>query len=202
MMVFWKAQLAMLAVPKTGTQAYESLLGSRADMVIRHPSNAKHMAARRFKQKFLPAVTNAGANKIRTLAVMREPIDWLGSWFRYRSRDAIAGRSNSTAEVDFNTFVEGYLSENQPDWASVGSQARFVSDGSGKVVIDHLFDYRDQEGLQNFLSEKLGFLVETPPQINVSPSRPLDLSDELRERLLIERAEDFQLYERLRNGGL
>ena len=42
MLVFWKARLVMLAVPKTGTSAYERALSPLAGMVVSDPPELKH----------------------------------------------------------------------------------------------------------------------------------------------------------------
>ena len=39
------------------------------------------------------------------VALMREPVDWLGSWYRYRQRDGMARPQNSTREISFDAFV-------------------------------------------------------------------------------------------------
>lgn len=193
MMVFWQAQLAMLAVPKTGTQAYEAALGGIADIVIRHPTNMKHMMARRFRNKFVPLLNDPAAESIETMAVIREPQDWLGSWYRYRRRPAARMAGNSTEGLSFDDFIAAYLSEDQPACARIGSQAKFVSSGAGHVIVDHLFAYDNQPGIRAFLADRLGVDV-APDRKNVSPIMPLSLSQELAARLRAERSEDFALY--------
>lgn len=201
MMMFWKAGLVFLAVPKTGTQAYEAALGAHADAVLRHPPGLKHMTAQRFERKFRPLLPTLPGRRLETLAVIREPVDWLASWFRYRSRPQIDGKPASTAGLSFAAFVEGYLRDVQPPWARIGSQHRFVSAPDGTLLVDHLFAYEQQDALRRFLSERLGRRVETPPARNVSPALPVGLSDELAARLRAERPEEFALHDGLSFGG-
>lgn len=196
MMAFWAAKLVFLSVPKTGTHAYMAALGDRADVVLRHPQNLKHTNAQRMRNKILPTLFQDHAGTFETLAVIREPVDWLGSWYRYRSRDALNGKPNSTAGRSFNDFVAAHLSDAPPAWASVGSQARFISNGQSEVIVDHLFAYDRQDDLRAFLSARLGFAIPTPPARNVSPELVLDLSPELAARLREERAADFAVYAR------
>lgn len=201
MMVFWKAGLAFLAVPKTGTQAYAATLGAEADILIRNPPDLKHMTAQRFRRKFLPMLDRNGDDSLETLAVIREPLDWLGSWYRYRGREGLKGHPNSTAGLSFDQFVEGYLAEKQPAWATVGSQHRFVTGGKGKLLVDHLFAYEDQAALRDFLGDRLGHIVEPPPRRNGSPPRPQELSPDTEARLRERCAADFALHETLRAVG-
>ncbi|MHC0053916.1 gamma-glutamyl kinase [Actibacterium sp. D379-3] len=200
MMVFWKAGLVFLAVPKTGTQAYTAALGDMADMVVRHPPGLKHMAAQRFRRKLLPVLDPSGTADLRTMAVIRDPLDWLGSWYRYRGRPALNGQPNSTAGLSFDQFVAGYLAAEQPAWAGVGSQFRFVSNGQGKVITDFLFPYEDQDGLRHFLAARLGRDLAPPAEMNRSPDGITVLSPELETRLRSERAEDFALHAAVARG--
>lgn len=201
MMVFWKARLVFLAVPKTGTQAYEAALGQQADIVMRHPTSVKHMSAQKFRRKFAPLLGPGTGKSLKTLAVIREPVDWLGSWYRYRRRPELNGHPNSTATLSFDDFVDGYLAEVQPAWANVGSQFRFVSNDRGHVITDHLFPYEDQIGLRGFLAQSLGFDVPPPPQVNRSPDRtPSRLSPELEDRLRRDHAADFDLHQAVTLG--
>lgn len=199
MMMFWKARLVMLAVPKTGTQAYEAALGDRADMVIRHPPGAKHVTAQGFRRKLLPFLDPDRTQGLETLAVIRDPVDWLGSWYRYRGRPQIEGHPNSTADLSFDDFAEAYLTPEPPAFARVGSQARFVSDRAGQVIVDHLFAYEDQRSLRQFLEERLGIGI-TPPERNVSPPGKLSLDPGIEARLREVFAPDFTLHARARTG--
>jgi len=201
MMVFWKAGLVFLAVPKTGTQAYEAALGETADILIRHPPPAKHMTAQRFRRKFAPLLPPPPGGAFRTIAVIRAPVDWLGSWFRYRGRSQLDGHANSTAGLSFDSFVEGYLAEPQPAWARIGSQHRFVTDAGGTVLADYLFPYEDQTALRAYLAAQLGREVPPPPRRNVSPARPLLLSPETEARLRRARPEEFALHAAVGDGA-
>ena len=58
----------------------------------------------------LPYLREIGAGDTETVCVIREPIDWLGSWYRFRSRSS-APKAKSTKGISFETFVEGYLDE-------------------------------------------------------------------------------------------
>ena len=58
-----------------------------------------------------------GANRggpFTVIGVMREPRDWLGSWYRYRQRPGIPDKRRSTAGMSFDAFVEAYCTEKPP----------------------------------------------------------------------------------------
>ena len=99
MLIFFKERLALLSVPKTGTTAYHAALASRADVAISNPPELKHAPVYRYNRWIRPMFDKVCNAEMELVAVMREPISWLGSWYRFRQRDALTGHPNSTADV-------------------------------------------------------------------------------------------------------
>lgn len=194
MMVFWRAGIAFLAVPKTGTHSYQAAYGDSADVIIRGPTGAKHMNARKFNRHMRPALEGKGARRLATIAVIREPIDWLGSWYRYRQRPKLQGHPNSTHEVTFDEFVRAYLDDSPPPFARLGSQWKFVSDGDGEILVDRLFDYSRLDLLDDFLHRKLGRGYKTP-SLNQSPQVDLRVTAATEADLREKCSNDFSLYQ-------
>lgn len=192
MLIFWKARLALLAVPKTGTTALELALAPDADAAVLNPPGLKHCNVRKFRRDLSGFFEQNGRRPLELVATMREPVDWLGSWYRYRSRDALNGQPNSTAGITFDAFVEAYLSHSPPPFAKVGSQANFLEGG-----VDHLFAYGDQKGLLGFLGDRLGRTIETQPT-NVSPRGSIALSASTLATFKVEYKADFELWDSLR----
>ncbi|NNK78987.1 MAG: sulfotransferase family 2 domain-containing protein, partial [Litoreibacter sp.] len=174
MLVFHSQKLVYLAVPKTGTTAVENALGASASSVFRDPPGLKHANARRFEREFRPILEKSGQRTFKTVAAIREPLDWLASWYRYRTRPAIAGHPNSTRDISFDAFIEAYLSEDQPPFAKVGSQARFLTDTDGKVLVDHVFPYERLKEMIAFLEARLR-IETTIETVNASPSLEIAL---------------------------
>lgn len=194
MLIFWKARLVLLAVPKTGTTAIEAALAPHADAAIVNPPGLKHMGVRKWRRELAPVFERGGRRPLETVAVMREPVDWLSSWWRYRSRPELDGQPNSTAGTTFDGFVTDYLSPGPPDRARVGSQAAFLEGG-----VDHLFRHDRPDAFLAFLSDRLNLTI-APGRANVSPVRRADLSPDIAARLRRERAADFALWEALGEG--
>ncbi|MHA6345231.1 gamma-glutamyl kinase [Roseivivax sp. CAU 1761] len=194
MLVFWKQRLVLLAVPKTGTSAYARALAPHAGLVVSDPPELKHAPVYRYNRFFRPMFEKMGAGQMDVAAVIREPVSWLGSWYRYRQRGFLDGRPVSTRGLDFDTFVAGYLSEPRPAWADVGQQSKFVAPRPNGTRVTHLFRYEDQAALIGFLEERLGVALDLPRE-NVSPRADLDLSPDLRARLRRRCAADFALWE-------
>ncbi|MBK4214630.1 gamma-glutamyl kinase [Paracoccus caeni] len=192
MMIFLRHGLAFLSVPKTGTHAYQAHLGGMADIIFRHPQHLKHMGLRKLEQRILPLIQPD--RPLETFAVIREPVDWLGSWYRYRSRPEVRNRQSSTHGMSFDRFVEDYLSPAPPPHAAVGSQANLLTADAGKRV-DHLYRYDYPSEIARFLSARLQADLSGMARLNVSPVADLHLSDELRQRLHETQPQDFALYQ-------
>ena len=197
MMVFLKDRLVFFATPKTASTSIEMALGPSCDIRISRVPNAKHTPYRKYKRLLEPFILTLTEEEPDTIAVIREPVDWLGSWYRYRSRDSLSGTKNSTRDISFDTFVEGYLSDAPPAYARVGSQARFMSDKDGSIGMSHIFRYDDMDALVRFLQMRLGKQFELG-RANASPKADLSLSPSLKQELERTLAADFDVYNRLK----
>ncbi len=200
MLVFSSARLVFLSVPKTGSTAYEAALSPVASMVVSAPPELKHAPVFRYNRFFRPALEKFIGHDLEVLAVMREPLDWLGSWYRFRKRPALRDQSNSTGDVTFDEFVDAYMKGQKPPFADVGSQAKFLEPQNNGTAVTHLFRYEDQQGLRAFLRNRLDVTVQ-PDRINCSPAEELALSDRTRQRFERKFANEYKLYASIREGG-
>ncbi|MDR9486254.1 MULTISPECIES: sulfotransferase family 2 domain-containing protein [Sediminimonas] len=195
MLVFWKQRLVFLSVPKTGTTAFEAVLAPMASMAILEPPELKHAPVYRYNRFFRPMFEKAcKTDDMETLAVMREPISWLGSWYRFRRRPFMRGRPNATFDITFDEFVEGYMDNPRPGFANVGSQAKFLEPRPNGTRVTHLFRYEDQPSLIAFLQERLDATLDLP-RLNVSPDIELTLSHDVEKKLRRKCAAEFDLWE-------
>ncbi len=194
MLVFFKERLAFLSVPKTGTTAYETALAARADMVISEPPMLKHAPVYRYNRFLRPMFKNVCGVEMELMAVMREPISWLGSWYRYRRRPFMQGKDNSTHDVSFDEFVLAYMKGDKPGFADVGSQANFMKAQPNGTAISHYFRYEDPARLKQFLEDRLEVDISLNRE-NVSPQMTLSLDPDVEKRLRRKCSEEFVLYE-------
>ncbi len=201
MMIFYKERIAYLAVPKTATTSVERALQHRASMILRDPPGMKHTNARRYERRFRAMFEHDDLPPIETVAVFRDPVSWLSSWYRYRQRDSLSGHPNSTSGLNFDQFVEAYLTETPPSYADLGSQGRFVTDQNGDLLVQHLFQFENMTAFTEFLERRLGEKVQLPT-LNKSPNRPAVLSGELESELRRIQALDFQIHTALSEGPL
>lgn len=198
MLIFSASRLAYLATPKTGTTAVEIALAPRADIIF--GKRRKHMTAQHFKAKIAPFLIHTFGVEAETVAVMREPVDQLRSWYKYRARPAISGRPRSTEGLSFDDFVMAVTSEAPPDFADIGSQFRFLTNVKGVLQIDHLFAYENQPAFLDFLSDRLSGNIKLQ-KTNVSPIVDAPISEAVEESFRSARREEFMLYDRLVAAG-
>jgi hypothetical protein len=192
MLVFWRQRLVFLATPKTASTSIEEALAPIAAVVVVRPPHLKHTTVRNYRRLVAPYLGDTG--DFQLVALMREPRDWLGSWFRYRQRIA-RGDPKSTQGMSFDSFVQAYCRPVQPDYAEVGAQAMFLAAPAHKPV-DHIFRYDRLGDFVGFMNRRLGCDLQMP-QANVSPPQDLSLSAETEARLRDKCARDFALYDSL-----
>ena len=196
MLIFWKERLVFLSTPKTGTSSIESALESLAHVTISRPPELKHLNARNYRQHFAPLIEGPTGERFTTVALMREPIDWLGSWYRYRQRPNLDESEKSTRGLSFEEAAQGYLAAPRLASMDVGSQARFLLAEDGSPGVDRLFRYEQIGTFLHFLEDRLGCEIHLP-HLNVSPAAALDLSPGTQARLRERLVEDYRLYEAL-----
>ena len=194
MLVFWKENLVLLAVPKTGSTALQGALAPRASMVFRDPPEIKHAPCYRYKRFLKPYFVQAGGQKPELMAIVRNPVDWLGSWYRYRTREELIGHENCTRDISFNDFVLEYCKGQPAPFANVGSQNKFLRINDGDIGAQHLFQYEQWDKVIAYLEDRLEFKI-TLKQKNVSPTMNLTLSAEVEEKLREKRAVEFEVWE-------
>ena len=84
MLIFIKPRIVLLSMPKTGTTALETALAPRAEIAFRIRPEIKHLNLRQYLNRIQPLLEPFGA-PFQTVAMIREPLDWLRSWYRFRA---------------------------------------------------------------------------------------------------------------------
>lgn len=211
MIFLYQARLVILSQPKTGTTALDTALAPRASIVVSNPPQLKHMQYRKFMRFVAPWVkSQAGLDRsdYEVVSVMREPIDWLGSWYRYRTRDALKNannkkqRANYAGDVNFEDFVSEVLKP-RPDrrtFAQLGSPCGVALKGSGSIGCDRIYPYEDLSGLYELIEERTKRPIELS-KMNVSPEGDMTLSEETRAKLMAQWAFAFDLHSSLQPDG-
>jgi len=201
MLILPSPRLVVLEVPKTGSLALRAMLEPLAADLA--PDAPRHIRAEAFDRNHRATLETELGGRVELVAVVREPLRRLQSWYRYRQRDNVAALRISTREVSFNDFVADYLTPRPHPRAKLGRQDRFVGWDGARARVDHLFDYRRTDRLVAFLSERLGEPLKLPFR-NVSPEAEdadYTLEEDVLARLLKRNAAEFDLYAAVREAG-
>ena len=187
-----------LCTTKTASTSIEHALTKHCELITRgkHATELKHINYRGYSRYIEPMIENIAGIRPETVCVMREPIDWLYSWYRYRKRDKVK-KERSTREMNFQEFCELYLEGK----AMLGRQSNFMKNQEGTVGVDRVFRYENLDLLRNYFEEKIGKEIEFPV-MNVSPHGEMELNEDLKKRLVEYLQEDYELYNSLAGGTL
>jgi len=194
MMIFWRKSLIMISVPKTGTHSYIDHLQSQADIVFKHPQNMKHMGLNQFTKKVLPLLSPS-KRELDYFGFVRNPVDWLWSWYCYRSRPEIINRPASTASITFKEFIRSYLEPDSPPYANVGRQSALLTSPNPPYKANVIFKYENHNSANEYLSSKIGIQVKPCKILNQSPQREKDISRDDVSLLEREVPYEFEIYE-------
>ena len=194
MLIFSRYNLVLLVVPKTGSTALEVALGQEADGRFGNPPELKHLPLYRYNRFVRPLVQLTTGQDPETFALIREPISWLRSWYRYRARNSMAGLPTSTYHISFDQFVHDAISDNPPPFAQIGCQTRFLSPGGSGGPITHLFQYEQMDLACKFLENRLELEFDLP-WLNQAASGPAPLDPDLEARYRRRNAGEFQLWQ-------
>ena len=194
MLVFWRQRLVFLATPKTASTSIEEALAPIAAIVMLRPPQLKHTNAHRFHRFLKPFLQSSTEKDFALTALMREPRDWLNSWYRYRQRpDEVEDKC--TRHISFDDFVQAYCEDKQPEFAKVGAQATFLAPPN-KPAVDHVFRYENMGDFLHFLEDRLNTRIDLP-KLNISPKGDDHLSAGTLALLQKSYARDFEIYESL-----
>ncbi|MBB1499191.1 gamma-glutamyl kinase [Paracoccus sp. MC1862] len=194
MLGFVAPRLVLLSIPKTGTTALEAALAPKAEIVLRSRPEIKHLTMSQYNLRIEPLLRNIPGSRFRVAAVVREPISWLGSWYRYRQRPQTLGQPNSTIGISFEGFIQDYLSDERPPYAALGRQSGFLSPAPGKRGPDILFQYERMDEVLRHFEEVLKTELRLN-RVNVSPTADMTLSETTASRLREVLADDYALWE-------
>jgi hypothetical protein len=184
-----------LSAPKSGSTALETAFMPYAQVVLKGPPRLKHTNANSFHRFVAPMLQFHGweRDSYEVVAVVREPVDWLLSWWRYRSRDDLrrSGAPQYAGHLSFEEWADEQIAN---DLQGIGRMSRFVAKQDGTMGVDRLWRYEHIDGIRQWMSERVRRNVEVPVA-NVSPPRSAEVPDALRRRLEEFLVPEYELYE-------
>ncbi len=193
MRVSKKYGFTFLCMPKCASTSIERALRPYSQLNSNQDIKMKHTNYRNYNKYIKPCV----GKKLEIVCLMREPVLWLYSWYKYRKRDEIKNKNKSTANISFSEFCEAYLLTNPPIYASMGKQSDFFKDNDGKQGVIKIFKYENLEEIKKYFEEKIGKKLEIP-LLNISPKDNYDLDTVLEQRLKDFLKIDYEIYKALK----
>jgi len=191
MLIFWEKRLVFLATPKAGSTAIEAALEGLANLAVQRPAELKHTNLRTYRHHIEPWLHSITGEKFTTIALMREPISWLQSWYRFRLRDDGDDPDHTMIGMSFADFAAACADPAGSAIAQVGTQSDFLTTTIDRV--DRIFRYEEIESFTHFLEDRLDCGISLP-RVNVPPAVDVSLSPGQAEQLRRVMADDFALY--------
>ncbi|AUH32135.1 sulfotransferase family 2 domain-containing protein [Paracoccus tegillarcae] len=192
MLIFWEPRLVFLATPKAGSTAIEAALEPLAAVAMQRPAALKHVDKATLDAHVLPWLESAAGSTFTTVALMREPVEWLRSWYRFKLRDDHEDPEHRMEGVSFAQFAHDYASPDGPQHLNLVPQHRFLS-SQGRTV-DRIFRYEEMQNFVDFLEDQLDCAISLP-RLNVPPTVDVDLAGPDEQALRQAMAADIALYE-------
>lgn len=188
----------LLALPKTASTSLERTLSPYATEVVSSPPGRKHLPARGFVHTRAHELAEEGhpRESYELVTMFREPIAWLESWWRYRSRD---DSRQSTADMSFEDFARHYLSGDDDAPVPNGRPARFIH-AQGAVAVDRIFSVEHPDVWAAWFSERVGVPLRFERR-NASDADRGELSPATREELVAHFAPEYDVWRRLSGTG-
>lgn len=192
-----------LSMPKCASTAVEHVLEPQARAILRGPM--KHSNYTAFATRIAPVLELGGHQRAdyEVVCLFREPMDWLESWWRYRSRPELRRdpekAHNWTGDQSFTQFADRFV-ERDKSLLGIGRPARFCSYESRVIGVDRIFRYESSDVWQAWLSDKVGKPLAFERR-NVSEKRPADIDAGVRRRLLDFFAPEYDIYAHLESEG-
>ena len=193
-----------LCVPKSASTSIQSAIRGYCDIIFSGHPKVKHVDAQTYSDNILPLLPSP--KKIESFCVMRPPLEWLESWYRYRSRNELMSpehpnHKNYTGNVSYNEFVKAYLSKGiQPHYARLASQYRFMQLINGEIGVDRIFTIDRMDLVSQYLSNKVGEKVFIDFENRSSP-KSIELDQTLKKNLQDHLAHDIALYKAVKQSG-
>ena len=189
MLISLSHRFVFLCNRKCASVSIESMLRRHSELSFLGPPEFRHTNYRHYRRYIAPYIQEVFGNaKLETVCIVREPLSWLYSFYRFRSRYALRDpgnpdHCNSTAGISFPEFVAAYLQEEPPPYADVGCQFDFVRDERNRVAVDRIFPYDRIDRFVDYIGGKIGHPLRMGHK-NLSPKK----NRRVRAATLLDRA--------------
>lgn len=198
MLISVKKRFVFVANTKAASTSIEAALARQAEISRPGGPQEKHtpLAFVRWEYRFLFTAPETPFDGFFKFGVMREPMDWIESWFRYRKGNKVA--SPLPASMSFAEFWDqGDWNIRRRDGAPYAQSDMFV-DQHGQLLADLVLPYHRLNEVLPRVFQALGIAAEVS-HLNVSALKSVDdsLTPALRDRMRAHYAADYALFDTL-----
>ena len=116
MLIFVEKRLILYSMPKTGTTSIHKALEKSATIRFTRTGKfgLKHINAEDFQKWEKTLKDQFPGDKFVSCCVMREPIDLLRSWYKYRSRKKLKSDEKFTGNITFDNYIKNLYGKKKP----------------------------------------------------------------------------------------
>lgn len=200
MYISTKFEFAFLCLPKCASTSIEAAIAPFCNIMFTGQPSLKHINVKAYDRYIAPLHNNrVQGGKLESFCIMREPLNWINSWYRYLSREELANPQHPqhqkyTGNMSYEEFIEAYLSSGKrPSYANISRPHEFVINATGKIGIDRIFPLEKIDKIEEFLSNKLRNPVALPKK-NISPKGSAPLNQELKRKLQNHFKKDIEVH--------
>lgn len=198
MLISVRKRFVFVANSKTASTSIEQALSTHAEIMRGGTAQHKHISMREALREyaFLFDQPAYAPDTFFRFGVMRDPIDWIQSWYRYRRGNKVA--NPLPQDLSFEEFWA------RKDWniqranGKKHLQRDFFVGADGTVLVDCIIPYREIGTQFGAICDALG-IKSTLPRKNVSNIQDTgtDLSDDLKAEMTAFYAEDYALLDQV-----
>ena len=183
-MLVFPQGLILLSVPKTGSTSLEAAFAPHALVAVTSIACGREVSGNTARHKWGPA---------EVWGVIRDPFDWVRSWYQYRCTMEFAGTSRFALGRTFEQFVDRWAGGERMQGNLLDLQSDFLAGA------DRVYTFEALGVLAKDLGARLGATVALP-RLNVSPQQTAYMSDKTADKIRFKAAKDFEIYERLNHA--
>ena len=181
---------------KSASTSVEKALSPFSEVILGGTPKEKHISIRDFlanADQFVGGYLNDfDPDEFFKFGIMRDPLEWIGSWYRYRISNKVA--DPLPKNMSFEEFWE------RRDWNVVkrdGSpflQCDKFCDNQGKPMVDVIIPFNDLPNFFGKICNELG--IDSPlGKLNISNRKELEVPQDILEELMQHYAKDYELLE-------
>lgn len=208
MLVSTRYKFVFLSNQKCASSSLVRSLSQFGDVLLETDHRLRHTSYSEYQQYILPLLIKKVGEEVedyKIYCLFREPLDWLFSWYRFRTRKEIAHDTapdhwEYTGGMTWTAFLDEALKRKPAQFANVGCQHEFVEGTDGSLKGLTLFRYDDLNRFLDCMIDRVGREFEVY-NWNVSPQVASSPSEADYERCRAGLAADYRIYDSIPDGG-